>query len=55
MMATEQSKILVVDDNRMNRITLSRSVEQQGHVVRLAEDGQQALALLRSDEFDVVP
>ena len=54
MMATEQSKILVVDDNRMNRITLSRSVEQQGHVVRLAEDGQQALALLRSDEFDVV-
>jgi len=54
MMATEQGKILVVDDNRMNRITLSRSVEQQGHVVSLAEDGQQALELLRSEEFDVV-
>jgi len=54
MMATKQSKILVVDDNRMNRITLSRSVEQQDHTVSLAEDGQQALALLKSDEFDVV-
>ena len=54
MMATEQGKILVVDDNRMNRITLSRSVEQQGHVVSLAEDGHQALELLRTNEFDVV-
>lgn len=54
MMATEQGKILVVDDNRMNRITLSRSLEQQGHVVSLAEDGHQALEMLRSDEFDVV-
>ena len=54
MMATEKGKILVVDDNRMNRITLSRSVEQQGHVVSLAEDGHQALELLRSEEFDVV-
>jgi signal transduction histidine kinase len=54
MMATEQGKILIVDDNRINRITLSRSVEQQGHVVSLAEDGQQALEMLGSAEFDVV-
>jgi len=54
MMATAQGKILVVDDNRMNRITLSRSLEQQGHVVNLAEDGHRAIELLRSDEFDVV-
>jgi signal transduction histidine kinase len=53
-MANEQGKILVVDDNRMNRIKLSRSVEQQGHSVGLAEDGQQALEMLRSEEFDVV-
>jgi signal transduction histidine kinase len=38
----------------MNRMKLSRSVEQQGHSVRLAEDGQQALEMLRSEEFDVV-
>jgi len=53
-MIAEQGNILVVDDNRMNRIKLSRSVEQQGHSVGLAEDGQQALEMLRSEEFDVV-
>ena len=38
-MSEEQGRILVVDDNRMNRIKLSRSLEQQGHAVGLAEGG----------------
>ena len=54
MMAEEQGHILVVDDNRMNRIKLSRSLEQQGHTVSLAEDGQQALDMLKAQSFDVV-
>jgi signal transduction histidine kinase len=53
-MADEQGQILVVDDNRMNRIKLSRSLEQQGHTVGLAEDGQQALNILQTQSFDVV-
>lgn len=53
-MPDEQGKILVVDDNRMNRIKLSRSLEGQGHTVSLAEDGQQALDMLRAEAFDVV-
>jgi len=53
-MPDEQGKILVVDDNRMNRIKLSRSLESQGHTVGLAEDGQQALDMLRAEAFDVV-
>jgi len=53
-MTDEQGQILVVDDNRMNRIKLSRSLEQQGHAVGLAEDGQQALDMLRVEAFDVV-
>jgi signal transduction histidine kinase len=53
-MADEQGRILVVDDNRMNRIKLSRSLEQQGYTVGLAEDGQQALDLLQAQSFDVV-
>jgi len=53
-MADEQGQILVVDDNRMNRIKLSRSLEQQGHTVGLAEDGQQALDMLQAEAFDVV-
>ena len=53
-MAADQGKILVVDDNRMNRMKLSHSVEQQGHIVRLAENGQKALGLLKDEEFDLV-
>jgi signal transduction histidine kinase len=53
-MAEEQGNILVVDDNRLNRLKLSRSLEQQGHSVDVAEDGQQALEMLRTQWFDVV-
>jgi len=46
--------VLVADDNRMNRLLLGRSLEQEGHVVVFAEDGRQALALLRERPFDVL-
>src|SRR3712207_8359101 len=45
---------LVVDDNRMNRIKLARSLEQQGHTVALAENGQRGLEMLRTERFDLV-
>lgn len=53
-MAEEYGQILVVDDNRVNRLKLSISLQQQGHTVGLAEDGQQALEMLKSTPFDVV-
>lgn len=53
-MTEETGHILVVDDNRMNRLKLSISLEQQGHRVSLAEDGEQALVLLKEQSFDVV-
>jgi signal transduction histidine kinase len=53
-MADERGRILVVDDNRINRLKLSMSLEQQGHSVALAENGQQALDLLKVEPFDVV-
>jgi signal transduction histidine kinase len=53
-MTETQGQILVVDDNRMNRIKLFRSLEQQGHTVGLAENGQQALVTLQAESFDVV-
>jgi signal transduction histidine kinase len=49
-----QGQILVVDDSRLNRLTLSRALEQQGHTVLLAENGEQALQMLRSEAIDVV-
>ena len=47
-------RILVVDDNRLNRIKLARNLEQQGHVVSLAENGVEALEKLGEDPFDLI-
>jgi adenylate cyclase len=46
--------VLVADDNRMNRLLLGRSLEQEGHVVAFAEHGREALELLRERPFDVL-
>ncbi len=50
----ESGHILVVDDNRVNRLLLMHGLEQQGHVVEYAENGRQALEKLRSGGFDLV-
>jgi len=47
-------KILIADDNRVNRLLLSRGLEQQGHTVVFAENGREALDLLRADGFDLL-
>jgi signal transduction histidine kinase len=53
-MADESGRILVVDDNRVNRLKLSLGLEQQGHTVSLAEGGREALELLEAEPYDVV-
>lgn len=53
-MPAETGHILVVDDNRLNRLKLERSLEKQGHTVETAEDGVQALETLHRKPFDVV-
>ncbi len=54
MMTQEYGNILVVDDNRMNRLKLRKSLERNGHSVSLSEDGQGALKSLRAQSFDLV-
>jgi serine phosphatase RsbU (regulator of sigma subunit) len=53
-MEDQIGRILVVDDNEMNRDMLSRRVKRQGHIVSTADDGVQALEVLRREPFDVV-
>ncbi len=48
------SMVLVVDDEKSIRLTLRAFLQEEGHVVALAEDAQQAHSLLRKDAFDVV-
>jgi adenylate cyclase len=47
-------RVLVVDDDRVNRMLLTRSLEHEGHRVRCAENGAEALELLHDDPCDVV-
>jgi class 3 adenylate cyclase len=47
-------RLLVVDDNTVNRLLLGRGLEQQGHTVSFAENGRQALEMVRSQPFDIV-
>lgn len=53
-MAGEKGHILVVDDQRTNRLKLSLGLKQQGHTVGEAENGRQALEKLRNEGFDLV-
>jgi len=47
-------RILVVDDEKIKRVTLADDLSGQGHEVVTAADGQQALELLDRELFDVV-
>jgi class 3 adenylate cyclase len=44
----------VVDDNKVNRLLLSRNIELMGHKVTLAENGRVALQLLKREPFDLM-
>ena len=46
--------LLVVDDNKVNRLLLTRGLEQQGHTVETAENGKRALEMLQNKKFDLV-
>lgn len=47
-------KILLVEDNEMNRDMLSRRLERKGYEIVSAEDGEKALALARSESPDLI-
>src|SRR5215470_5817799 len=52
--AQSGARLLVVDDNKVNRLLLTRSLEQQGHSVASAENGRAALETLRREAFDLL-
>src|SRR5689334_8089631 len=51
---TEAGRLLVVDDNKVNRLLLGHELERQGHRVAFAESGRQALEMMREKPFDLV-
>jgi CheY-like chemotaxis protein len=47
-------KILLVEDNEMNRDMLSRRLERKGFLVVLAVDGEQGIHLAREEKPDLI-
>jgi class 3 adenylate cyclase len=50
----ETGRLLVVDDNKVNRLLLGRGLERQGHSVAFAENGREALDMLGQEGYDLV-
>jgi CheY-like chemotaxis protein len=48
------AKILLVEDNEMNRDMLSRRLEKKGYTVVMAFDGGAGLAMARSEAPDLI-
>jgi CheY-like chemotaxis protein len=47
-------RILLVEDNEMNRDMLSRRLARKGYEVAIAVDGQQGIAMARSETPDLI-
>src|SRR5256885_16926503 len=48
------AKILLVEDNEMNRDMLSRRLQRRGYAVVIAEDGGVGVALAKSESPDLI-
>ena len=48
------ARLLVVDDNKVNRLLMARNLALQGHQVESAENGRIALEMLRGGGFDLL-
>ncbi|MFM7374418.1 MAG: response regulator [Chthoniobacterales bacterium] len=47
-------KILIVEDNEMNRDMLSRRLERRGFAIAMAVDGRQGVDMARSEKPDLI-
>jgi len=48
------AKILLVEDNEMNRDMLSRRLQRKGYDVAMAVDGRQGVEMARAGGFDLI-
>jgi two-component system cell cycle response regulator DivK len=52
--ASTMAKILLVEDNEMNRDMLSRRLQRKGFAVVIAEDGKSGVAMAESEAPDLI-
>ena len=53
-MNDSQALVLIVDDNEVNRDVLARRIMRYGHEVETAENGRQALRMIRERDYDLI-
>lgn len=51
---TREHRLLIVDDNAMNRDMLARRLEREGYYIATADGGRQALELVGKEDFDLI-
>ena len=51
---SDGARLLVAEDNKVNRLLLVRNLELMGHTVTTAENGRVALERLRAERFELV-
>src|SRR5213595_2314080 len=54
MMNSRPTRLLIVDDNEMNRDMLARRLERKGYVVGMAENAKDLLTRVKQDAVDLV-
>lgn len=52
--APDGANILIVEDNAVNQLLVMKLLARAGHAAAIARDGEQALAMVRDESFDVV-
>ena len=53
-MSSQQSRLLIVDDNEMNRDMLARRLTRNGYFVDIAEDAKQLMQRIKQNSVDLV-
>ena len=48
------TKILLVEDNEMNRDMLSRRLERRGYAIAIAVDGREGVEMAKTGSYDLV-
>src|SRR5262249_10571303 len=47
-------RVLVAEDNAVNRLVAQRLLQKKGHSIALANNGREALQRIQAEQFDVV-
>lgn len=53
-MSSQQSRLLIVDDNEMNRDMLARRLERNGYLVDIAENAKQLMQRIKQNNVDLL-